>query len=294
MDLADMFKRHVDSGAAMTVACTTVNREDASGFGIMQIDDNNRITAFLEKPAPEADISSYRVPLTMLRPGSPKKEYLASMGIYIFNAELMEQALETSYTDFGKEIIPELLKTVSSNAYIFDGYWEDIGTIRSFYEANLALTDINPAFNFYDENSPIYTRMRNLPASKINNCTINQALCSDGCIITNSTIQHSVVGIRTIIESGANLDGVVCMGSDYYQTEEEKRADEKERRPHLGIARGCIIKNAIIDKNARIGENCRIGIDHAERADGDYGCYYIVDGVIVIPKSAIIKPGTVI
>ncbi len=292
MDLATMFDQHLKSKARLTVACTRVDREAASGFGIMKVAKDNGITAFLEKPDPKEDVSDYRMPPELIRDGRKDKDYLASMGIYIFDADLMEEALASEFTDFGGEIIPDLIQSVRSQAFVFDGYWEDIGTIKSFYEANLELTEINPAFNFYDEVSPIYTRRRNLPASKINNCTINQALCSEGCIITNSTIQRSVVGIRSIIEAGANLDGVVCMGSDYYQTAEQKKEDVQAGRPSIGIGRGCIIKNAIIDKNARIGENCRIGIDAQPRSDGEYGNYSITDGIIVIPKGATLLPGS--
>jgi glucose-1-phosphate adenylyltransferase len=294
MDFSDMFKRHLESGAKLTVACTTASRQDVSALGIMRVDERNAIQEFMEKPGPTRDISAFRLPERLLDENSRDKPYLASMGIYIFDADLMEEALQTDLADFGGEIIPEFIKTVPTNSYIFRGYWEDIGTIKSFYEANLALATINPAFNFYDEQAPIYTRMRNLPASKINNCTINQALCSDGCIITNSTIQHSVIGIRTIVESGANLDGVVCMGADFYQTAAQKAAAAKVGLPPIGIGRGCIIKNAIIDKNACIGENCRIGIDSRERTEGEHDNYWIVDGIIVIPKGAVLKPGTVI
>jgi len=294
MDLADMFEKHQESGAALTVACTPVDREAVTGLGIMRADERGGIIAFREKPAPDEDISLFKMPDALMGGRNPAKRYLASMGIYIFDADLMEEVLGSDLTDFGGEIIPGLLGKAKTNAYVFDGYWEDIGTIKSFYEANLELTSIKPSFNFYDEESPIYTRMRNLPASKIHNCTINQALCSDGCIITNSTIQHSVVGIRTIVESGANLDGVVCMGADYYQTDEEKRAADAEGHPRIGIGRGCIIKNAIIDKNACFGENCRIGIDRMERPEGEHGNYYIIDGIIVIPKAAVLKPGTII
>jgi glucose-1-phosphate adenylyltransferase len=292
MDLADMYERHIESGAQLSVACTPVDRAAASAFGIMKADENNAITEFMEKPGPTKDISGYRLPDRLMTNRDPEKRFLASMGIYIFNAETMERALETSYTDFGSEIIPDLITKVKSQAYIFDGYWEDIGTIKSFYEANLNLTDINPSFNFYDEMAPIFTRKRNLPASKINNCTINQAICSDGCIITNSIIQKSVVGVRSIIESGAKLDGVICMGSDYFETEEQKLEDARDGQPAIGIGSGSFIKNAIIDKNARIGKNCRIGIENRKREDGDYGSYYIVDGIIIIPKGAIIREGT--
>ncbi|HPG87543.1 MAG TPA: glucose-1-phosphate adenylyltransferase [Spirochaetales bacterium] len=294
MDLADMFQRHLESGKALTKACTTVSREDASDFGIMKIDADGRIVEFQEKPGPVKDISDYKIPKSMLKERRGSKEYLASMGIYIFDAGLLESALENDSNDFGKEIIPEILASRPVNSYIFDGYWEDIGTVRSFYEANLNLTDIAPEFNFYDETSPIYTHRRNLPSSKINYSTMNQAITSDGCIITNASISRSIVGIRTIIETGANFDGVVCMGADYYETEAQKRENAERGVPNIGIGRGSIIKGAIIDKNARIGADCRIGIDARDRADGEYGDYYIVDGVIVIPKNSVVMPGSII
>jgi len=294
MDLADMFQRRLESGKALTIACTTVSREDASDFGIMKIDADGRIVEFQEKPGPVKDISDYKIPKSMLKERRGSKEYLASMGIYIFDAGLLESALENDSNDFGKEIIPEILASRPVNSYIFDGYWEDIGTVRSFYEANLNLTDIAPEFNFYDETSPIYTHRRNLPSSKINYSTMNQAITSDGCIITNASISRSIVGIRTIIETGANFDGVVCMGADYYETEAQKRENAERGVPNIGIGRGSIIKGAIIDKNARIGADCRIGIDARDRADGEYGDYYIVDGVIVIPKNSVVMPGSII
>jgi glucose-1-phosphate adenylyltransferase len=295
MDLADMFRRHVESGCGLTIAGTTVDREAASSLGIMAIDSASRIVDFTEKPEPERDISSFRLP-GELRPDrrSGGKDFLASMGIYIFDAALMERALDNEFNDFGKEIIPNILASEPVNAYVFGGYWEDIGTIKSFYEANLELTSINPRFNFYEEAQPIYTHKRNLPASKLNYCTLNQALASDGCIITNASISHSIVGVRTVIESGASLDGVVCMGADYYENEKQKTGNRAIGRPDVGIGQGSIIKGAIIDKNARIGQNCRIGIDPLPRKDGEFANYYIVDGIIVIPKGGVIPSGTVI
>lgn len=293
MDMKDMLQKHIDSGARLTIACTMVSREAASDFGIAKIDGDSRIVDFQEKPGKTKDIADWKIPAQLLAgKDAVGKEYLASMGIYIFDADLMEAGLKNDRVDFGKEIIPMILGSEPVNAYVFDGYWEDIGTIASFYEANIDLCSINPQFNFYDMERPIYTHMRNLPASKINYSNINTSLTADGCIITNANISRSIIGIRTIIESGASLDGVVCMGADYYETPAERLADQKARRSPVGIGGGCIIKGAIIDKNARIGENCRIGIDDIERADGDYGNYHIVDGIIIIPKNAALLPGT--
>ncbi len=295
MDLADMYRKHVESGCGLTIACTMVDRPTANDLGIARIDAGSRIRQFMEKPGPTKDIGAFRMP-DEIRPegAAPEKQYLASMGIYFFTAELMEKALQNDFNDFGKEIIPDILSRQEINAYVFDGYWEDIGTIKSFYEANLELTDVDPNFNFYDETMPIYTHMRNLPASKVNYSTLNQALATDGCIMTNAYITRSIVGIRTIIESGASLDGVVCMGADRFESRQEKLDNARKGIPDIGIGRGSIIKHAIIDKNARIGSNCRIGIDPIDRPDGEYPTHNIVDGIIVIPKNAVLPPGTVI
>ncbi|MDA8425373.1 MAG: glucose-1-phosphate adenylyltransferase [Treponema sp.] len=295
MDLADMFRKHVESGCSLTIAGTTVDRASASSLGIMAIDKKTRIASFMEKPGPTKDISEFKIPQE-LRPErrSGGKDYLANMGIYIFDAALMERSLTNDFNDFGKEIIPDILSKQSVNAYLFNGYWEDIGTIKSFYEANLDLTSINPQFNFYEEDLPIYTHKRNLPASKLNYCTLNQALTAEGCIITNASISRSIVGVRTVIESGASLDGVVCMGADYYETSEQRAESRVLGRPDVGIGQGSIVKGAIIDKNARIGQNCRIGIDSMERSDGEFPLHYVVDGIIVIPKNAVIPEGTAI
>jgi len=280
MDLADMFRKHTESACRLTIAGTLVSREAASSLGIIKIRPDGCIDSFLEKPGPTKDIRDFAVP-EELKPkdADPNKPYLASMGIYIFDAPLIEDALQMDANDFGKEIIPAIVAKEKVNTYVFGGYWEDIGTIRSFYEANIELTDINPQFNFYDEQMPIYTHARNLPASKLNYCTLNQALASDGCIITNASITRSIVGIRTVIESGASLDGVVCMGADYYETEAEKAENRRKHIPNIGIGGGSIIP---------------IGIDPLPREDGEYKTHYIVDGIIVIPKNQIIPDGTVI
>ncbi|MDR1410933.1 MAG: glucose-1-phosphate adenylyltransferase [Spirochaetaceae bacterium] len=294
MDLQDFLKKHRDSGAAITIACTATGREDASQLGILKANKKGEITEFLEKPGPVRDISDFKIPAELKADKNKEDEYLASMGIYIFNAEAMESCLANEYTDFGKEIIPMTINTLKVSAYVFDGYWEDIGTIKSFYEANLDLTSLRPKFDFYDEEKPIYTHMRSLPPSKMNFSNMNQSIASEGCIITNASITNSIVGIRTIIESGASLNGVVCMGADYYESEKQKQQNSEARLPNMGIGRGAIVKGAIIDKNACIGEGCRIGIDDLNRTDGNYGHYYIIDGIIVIPKNAVLYPGTII
>jgi glucose-1-phosphate adenylyltransferase len=295
MDLQDMYQNHIESGAEVTVASIPVTRDKATGLGILQADESYRITKFIEKPPGSQDISALAIP-KQIRAQQELDEvgdlYLASMGIYVFSAGVLKTALNNTFTDFGSEIIPALIEKMKISTYIFDGYWEDIGTIKSFYEANINLASINPSFNLYEENAPLFTHRRDLPPSKINYSTISQSLAAEGSIITNANIANSIVGIRTIIESGASLDGVVCMGADFYETAEDKEASKGV--PNIGIGQGCIIKRAIIDKNARIGDNCRIGIDPIPRRDGDFDTHSIRDGIIVIPKGTVLNPGTVI
>ena len=294
-----MLQRHIDTGAVLTIAGKPISRPEATGLGIMGCDDKGMITKFFEKPSPDADITDYIIPEACLQEQldqkrTEKNEYIASMGIYIFNAKEMELALNNDKTDFGKEIIPDIIKTKPVASYLFDGYWEDIGTVKAFYEANLNLASDKPSFNFYDEEMPIYTHRRHLPATKANFCSLSNALASEGSIITNATIVNSIVGVRTFIEAGASLDGVYCMGASRYESEEEKANNAKNGIPNIGIGRATIIKRAIIDQNARIGSNCRIGIDNIKRAEGDFEMYSVHDGIIVINKNAIIPDGTVI
>ena len=294
MELKDFIEKHKESGAAISIACTPVSRDDASALGILKADKNNVITEFLEKPGPTRDISDFKIPKEIKKDKTQGDEFLGSMGIYIFNAATMEACLDNDLTDFGKEVIPRAINNLKVNAYLFDGYWEDIGTIKSFYEANLELTTLRPRFDFYDEAHPIYTHARCLPPSKMNFSNMNQSIAAEGCIITNASIANSIVGVRTIIESGSSLNGVICMGADYYETDEQRQKNAEARHPNLGIGRGAIIKGAIIDKNVCIGEGCRIGVDDIERNDGNYGNYHIVDGIVVIPKNTALYPGTVI
>ena len=296
MDLRDFFDSHIRSGASISVATTPVNRTDASRFGIVKTDDTNRITEFKEKPAPDIDISAWKIsPELMATIPDPEKEYLASMGIYIFNASTLNAVLnENDSKDFGKEVIPNSIGNYIVNAYVFNNYWEDIGTIKSFYDANIKLTDIDPEFNFYDEDEPIFTHMRNLPPSKINGASIFCTLTSEGCVITNCKLSRSIIGVRSIIENGSDLSGVIKMGADFYQNTEEKKDDIKKGLPTIGIGKNCFISRTIIDKNARIGNNVRINVDGRNYENGDHGNFYSADGIIVIRKGAVIPDGTTI
>lgn len=297
MDFLDMLKRHVESHSDVTIAAIPVPRDKVGGLGILAADSSCMITKFMEKPEDKEDISTLKIPRRLIEQEKLEVNgdtYLASMGIYIFSTDALKRALDNTLTDFGAEIIPASIKNLKVSAYIFDGYWEDVGTIKNFYYANLNLASINPDFSLYEEETPIYTNRRDLPPSKINYSTISQSLAAEGSIITNANISNSIVGIRTIIESGANLDGVVCMGADWYETAEQKEENRRQGIPNIGIGRCSIIKKAIIDKNARIGDNCRIGIDDIPRPDGDYEHYSIRDGIVVIHKGIVLHPGTVI
>lgn len=299
MDFRKMLEVHEKTGAELTIAAKPISRSQATGLGIIGADKDGYIKKFYEKPASDLDISEYKVPAELMKNQLGKNvdesnEYLASMGMYIFNAKAMEEALNNDKTDFGKEIIPEIIKTRKVATYLFDEFWEDIGTIKAFYETNLNLASEKPAFNFYDEEMPIYTHRRHLPATKANFCNISCSLTSEGSIITNAYIVNSIIGVRTFIEAGASLDGVYCMGATIYETEAEKAENAKKGIPNIGIGRATIIKRAIIDQNARIGSNCRIGIDNIPRPEGDYEMYSVHDGIIVINKNAIIPDGTVI
>lgn len=299
MDFRKMLDWHIKTGAELTIAGKPISRAEATGLGIIGADKTGTITKFYEKPAPDADISDYKCPAPLMKEGlgkdlTPANEYIASMGIYIFTMKSMVEVLNNDKTDFGKEIIPDVIKTRKVSTFLFDDFWEDIGTIKAFYDVNIDLASINPKFNFYDEDAPIYTHRRNLPATKVNFCNFSQSLASEGSIITNAYIVNSVIGIRTLIESGASLDGVYCMGATYYETPEEKEKNKKKGIPNIGIGRASVIRRAIIDMNARIGEGCRIGIDDIPREEGDYENYSIHDGIIVIHKGATIMPGTVL
>jgi glucose-1-phosphate adenylyltransferase len=292
MDFQAFIENHLASKAEISIATTTVSRRDASDFGIMKIDKKGQIIEFMEKPGPDKDISAWKIPESL--GVTDGKEYLASMGIYLFNAPRMEEALDNLYEDFGKEIIPQEIKRCKVHSYIHEGYWEDIGTIRSFFEANINLTTIKPDFNFYDEEKPIFTNQRNLPPSKINKAEIYQSLTSEGCVITQAAISNSVIGLRSIIETCCVLDQVICMGADTYEAKTlTGEPIPPPGVPPLGIGNDTRIKRTIIDKNARIGRKCWIGFKNTPYEDGEYadGQIHVVDGIIVISKNAVIPDG---
>lgn len=294
MDLEEYMRAHTESRAEITIAATPVTRTDSGSKGILCTDSQNRVRDFMEKPGPEQDMNPFRMPQSTLtaRDQDTERFYLASMGIYIFNASVMEESLQSGQADFGKEIIPQAISQRKVMSYIYRGYWEDIGTIRSFYQANLELGAPYPRFNLYDQSSPLYTHRRDLPPTKINSSTLKDSLASEGSIISDAVITRSLIGIRSVIEPGAVLEDVYTMGGDFYETEDEKADNAAKGVPNCGIGEGTRVRGAIIDKNVRIGRDCRIGLDQKE--DGDYDGYAVRDGIIVIMKGTVIPDGTVI
>ncbi len=296
MDYRPLIAQHTETGADITVATIPVNREAAQSLGILQITDDLRITRFVEKPKDAAVIDSLMLTPEMqanLEIKNPNESLLASMGIYVFNRRLICELLDNSLTDFGNHIIPESIPTRRVFSYAFQGYWEDVGTIRSFFDANLDLVSELPRFNLFDTNAPILSHPRFLPGSKINGAQIDHAVISDGCIINRARITQSIVGLRTIVETGTELNRVIGLGSDFYESQESVERHTRAGQPRIGIGSNCRIENAIIDKNARIGNNVKISpVGKPENVDHEL--YYIRDGIVVIPKSAIIPHGTVI
>jgi glucose-1-phosphate adenylyltransferase len=296
MDFRQIIAQHAESGADITIATIPVTRDQAQGLGIMQINQDLKITRFVEKPKDKALQDSLRLDPALYAPlGLPEGGdfLLASMGIYLFKRDVVLKLLDNALTDFGKHIIPASIDTHSVYAHIFQGYWEDVGTIRSYFEANLDLVAELPRFNFFDMSAPIFTRPRFLPASKINGAEINHAVVSDGCIINHCKVNDSIVGVRCTINEACDINRTILLGCDYYESEASIREHEARGVPRIGIGRNTHIDNAIIDKNARIGENCRIS-PAGKPEKFDHEKYYIRDGIIIIPKNAIIPHGTVI
>jgi glucose-1-phosphate adenylyltransferase len=299
MDYRDFLARHHETNADVTVSVIPCAPQPASEFGLLKTDEAGRITEFKEKPKGE-ELASMQVDTTKLGldpEEANRRPFLASMGIYVFKYDRLEKLLQEdpSWVDFGREVIPAAIRTDNVQAHLFDGYWEDIGTIGAFYRANLDLTAKIPKFNLFDAEAPVYTRARYLPPSKIEVSEINDTIISDGCIVSGAKINNSVVGLRSRISKGVQLDAAYMMGADYYQTFEDMRLDSTKGIPRVGIGEGSVIRRAIIDKNARIGSGVHL-LNEAGKseADGEGGTYFIRDGIIIVPKNAVIQDGTVI
>jgi glucose-1-phosphate adenylyltransferase len=297
MDYRKFVDFHITSGAEISIAVTPIRVERACEFGVMKVNSRGRITDFREKPRDPADIERMRVDEDVLAGlGTPAngRTHLASMGVYLFSQSVLRDLLaHTDSTDFGREVIPHAIGERKVCGHFFDGYWEDIGTIRSFFEAHMDLTRPLPKFDFYDEERPIFTHPRFLPGSKILASDVENAILCEGSIVNRSLIRDSIIGIRSRIGEDCRLERAVIMGADYYESREEIARNRDRGVPDIGLGRNCEIRNAIVDKNARIGHSVRLvnrnGVS-AETAEN----YSIVDGIIVIPKDAAIPDGTVI
>ena len=294
MDFQEMLQNHKDKGADITVATIPVGDRDAPEFGILKSDEDTYITSFIEKP--KKDLLPDWVSDTGPEMQALGRNYLASMGIYIFNRKLLYDLLTEEHkdsADFGKEIIPASIDKYRVVSYQYGGYWTDIGNIYSFFEANLALTMDIPPFNLFDNSNAVYTRARMLPPAKISGTTLEKTIIAEGCIIQASRVENSVIGIRSRIGLGTTIVSSYIMGTDYYETIEDMAYSQEKGLPKLGIGERCYIRNAIIDKNCRIGNDVRInGGAHLESAD--HSLYTVKDGVIVVKKGAIIPNGFVI
>ena len=296
MDFRQIIQQHVETGAEVTLGTVPVLKAQAPSFGILQITEDRRIHRFVEKPKDPAVQDSLRLePEWYPRLGiEGQSEFLlASMGIYVFNRDVLQRLLDNTLVDFGKHVIPNAISTNRLYAFVYQGYWEDVGTIRSFFEANLDVAAELPRFNFFDMTAPIFSRPRFLPGSKINGAHVDHAVVADGCILNHSRISHSVLGLRSVVGEGSELRRVVSLGCDYFESAESIRENETAGLPRIGIGRNTHIENTIIDKNARIGDN--VVITPAGKPENvDHELYYIRDGVVVIPKGGVIPHGTVI
>lgn len=297
MDYSKFVNYHIQKGADISIGVIPVTRDRANQLGIMKVDKNSSITTFYEKPKEESLLDDLAVPEEVFAEQgveSRGRTHLGSMGIYVFNRKVLQELLEgTSYSDFGKEVIPYAISNKKVYAYFFDGYWEDIGTIGAFFDAHLDLTRPLPAFNFYDEDAPIFTHPRFLPGAKVLNANTSNVLMCEGSIINPSNIHNSIIGLRTIIGQNCNLDQVITMGADYYETQEQKEQNRNLGTPNVGVGENSNITRAIIDKNARIGKN--VTISNKRGVQNEEGKNYVIqDGIVVIPKNAIVPDGTVI
>jgi glucose-1-phosphate adenylyltransferase len=296
MDFREMLSSHQASGADVTIAGKLIDRCDAKSFGIMRVDAGGRVVGFLEKPQTEAELKDVSLdPQWLASRGIQVRhdQCLANMGIYLYNRDTLQAALEkTNYRDFGKDVFPATMRTRNVQLHVFDGYWEDIGTIRAFYDANLQLARPNPPFELASATSPIYTRTRSLPPTRADNVTITQSLMADGCVIGAGTrIENSVVGLRCRIGNNVTIRNSVIMGVDFYETPEQLAADRSAGRPPIGIGDGSVVENAIVDKNCHVGARAEVIGDprQVERISGEN--WEMLDGILVIPKNSVLPDG---
>lgn len=299
MDYRKFLSRHDESGADVTVSVIPARRDEAEGFGILKTDPGGRITEFREKPQGEA-LEAMRLDTSIFDLSPEEAEsrpFLASMGIYVFDYKTLVELLneDPAAVDFGAEIIPAAIRSRHVQAFIFNDYWEDIGTIKAFYEANLDLASPLPKFNFFNAEAPIYSRSRYLPPSKVHDCDIDNTMISEGCILNGVFARNSIIGLRSRLDPGVRIEDSIIMGSDFYETIDELRGNLDSGKINIGIGRNSIIRKAIIDKNVRIGRDVRLlNEKKLDNFDGPGSSYYIRDGIIIIPKNGIIEDGTII
>ena len=291
MDYRDLVETHEQTKADVTIAGIALPRRELTGFGVIGVGGDQLVTGFTEKPDPGDDVEHLRLP-TDLRTGDGK-DFLASMGVYLFSRDALLQVLEGPGIDFGKDILPSMLSTHRVAAHRFDGYWEDIGTISAFYEANLALATSPSPFRFYEPRAPVYTRARFLPPSVVRNAQMRDVLLAEGCLVYGSTIEHSVVGIRSVLSDGVTVKDSVVMGADFFEDRAARAENARTGRIDIGLGKGTVVERAIIDKNARIGEGCVIRGEPG-RPDEHTKNWSVVDGIAIVPKNAELPPGTVI
>lgn len=294
MDYRTILDAHARTQARVTVAATPIPAADASRFGLMRVGDQLEVQEFVEKPKDPQVIDSLLVPSAVSgRPEDQGPHCLGSMGIYVFSGSVLKKALKSQATDFGREIIPGQLPEGGLFSYVFSNYWEDIGTVRAFFEANLKLTEPVPPFNFFDGEHPIYSRARYLPASKINQADIEATFMADGAIVDRATLRKTVIGLRSHIRAGAELHRVLTLGAEYYETDDQLELNRAAGIPHLGIGRDCYIEDAILDVNARIGDGVHLSPEG--KPDGfQEGDVFVRDGILVVVKNGRIPSGTVI
>ena len=297
LDFDELVRQHLEANAEVTIAAKALPADQVSALGVMRVGTDLRISEFVEKPKDPKVIASLVLggeARARLSDKSAKPYCLASMGIYLFSGRVMREALANpSQTDFGKEVIPGLLHSKRMMAYVFDGYWEDIGTVGSFWECNLSLTDPVPPFDFFDGQNPVYTHSRYLPTSKLNGTRVRHVLMADGAIVDDSELERCVIGVRSVIRQGTRLENVVMMGADFFERPDDLTSNNNAQRPHVGVGENCVIRNAIIDKNARIGAGCRLS-PRGLPEKWETPALFVRDGVIVVKKGAVVSPGTVV
>jgi glucose-1-phosphate adenylyltransferase len=297
MDYGRFIDFHREKQADISISVYPVFYDQAHEFGVMKVDKNGQIVTFLEKPQGTSELDEMKIPeeaLKLFPIDGIGRTHLASMGIYLFNWDVLNELLEnTDCQDFGREMIPYAIQQKNVRGYFFDGYWQDIGTIRSFFEIHMDLTEPLPKFNFYDEHLPIFSRPRFLPGSKLLSAEVHNSILCEGSIINRSQINHSIIGIRSRIGQNSVLDRTVMMGADFFETKDQIKKNQELGVPDLGIGGDCEIRNAILDKNVRIGNHVKI-TNNRNVSEETSENYVIRDGIVVVAKNAVIPDGTVI